>query len=166
MPSHLPKPHTFLDTKPNSLNRTPPNCTFEVDDFTSPWRFSQPFDFIHARGIEGSVSDYPALFSSAYSALVPGGWFEVVEATVGVFCDDDTADKAPSFVEWKDRLIEASVKFGRPMGVAQNFRKLVEEAGFEGVREETYKVCCSCCGSLSRIRGVLFVLGMFGRLLT
>jgi hypothetical protein len=122
------------------FTRTPPNCTFEVDDYTSPWRFSYPFDFIHARGVEGSVSDYPALFSSALNALAPGGWFEAVEATVGVFCDDDTADQAPSFLEWRDRLIEASEKFGRPMGVAQNFRQWVSDAGFEEVHEEVYKV--------------------------
>jgi hypothetical protein len=95
---------------------------------------------VHARGIEGSVSDYAQLFGSAFTALKPGGYFEVVEATVGVFCDDETADLAPSFVQWKDKLVEASVKFGRPMGVAQNFKKWVEGAGFVDVVEEVYKV--------------------------
>ena len=114
-----------------------------MDDFTAPWRFSAPFDFIHARGIEGSVSDYPMLFSSALSALKPGGIFEVVEATVGVFCDDDTAKLAPSFHEWRDRLIEASGKFGRTMGVAQNYKQWLVDAGFEDVHEEIYKVSFS-----------------------
>jgi hypothetical protein len=141
---HLPtvylSPGPGTDLSPIQPRWTPPNCFFEVDDFTSPWGFSQPFDFVHARGIEGSVSDYPNLFSSAFSALKPGGWFESVEATVGVFCDDDTADQAPSFIEWKDRLIEASQKFGRPMGVAQNFKQWVADAGFEDVHEEVYKI--------------------------
>jgi hypothetical protein len=129
-----------------SLNksRIPPNLNFEVDDFTdTPWRFRQAFDFVHARGIEGSVSDYAQLFGSAFTALKPGGYFEVVEATVGVFCDDETADLAPSFVQWKDKLVEASAKFGRPMGVAQNFKKWVEEAGFVEIVEEVYKVSMS-----------------------
>lgn len=59
---------------------------------------------------------------------------------MGVFCDDETADQAPSFVQWRDRLLEASEKFGRPMGVAQNFQKWVGDAGFEDVHEEVYKV--------------------------
>lgn len=129
------------DLSPIQPNWTPPNCTFEVDDFTSPWRFSAPFDLVHARGLEGSVADYPALFASAREALVPGGYFEVAEATVGCFTDDETKEKAASFYEWVEHLKDASSKFGRPMGIAQNMRKWMEEAGFEDVHEEIRKVC-------------------------
>lgn len=131
------------DLSPIQPNWTPPNCTFEVDDFTSPWRFSAPFDLVHARGLEGSVADYPALFKSAREALVPGGYFEVAEATVGCFTDDETKEKAPSFYKWVEHLKDASSKFGRPMGIAQNMRKWMEEAGFEDVHEEIRKVCLS-----------------------
>lgn len=87
------------------------------------------------------------LFKQAKEHLVPDGWFEVADATVGIFCDDDTIEKATSICEWRDRLIEASTKFGKPMGVAQNYKQWLIDAGFENVTEEIYKVCppCSCC---------------------
>lgn len=62
---------------------------------------------------------------------------------MGCFTDDDTKDKAPSFYKWVEHLKEASAKFGRPMGIAQNMRKWMEEAGFEDVYEEIRKVCFS-----------------------
>ncbi|EEP75341.1 conserved hypothetical protein [Uncinocarpus reesii 1704] len=118
----------------------PPNCKFEIDDFESPWNFTQPFDFVHVRNIEGSVKDYPRLFKQALANLEPGGWFEVADSTVGLFGDDDTIEKATSLSEWRDRLIEASGKFGKPMGVSHNYKQWMIDAGFENVTEELYKV--------------------------
>jgi hypothetical protein len=105
------------------------------------WNYPYPFDFIHARNIEGSVKDYQRLFRQALENLKDGGWLEVADSTVGVFCDDDTIDRAPNLLEWRDRLIEASEKFGKLMGVASRYREWMIEAGFKNVREEFYKVC-------------------------
>lgn len=128
------------DLSPIQPSWVPPNCKFEIDDFDSTWDYSQPFDFIHARNIEGSVKDHHRLFSQAMTYLRPGGWFELGESTVGVFSDDDTLSRATYLLEWRDRLIEASEKFGKRMGVAKNYKQWMIDAGFENVREEIYKV--------------------------
>nr|KMM66500.1 methyltransferase [Coccidioides posadasii RMSCC 3488] len=82
---------------------------------------------------------------SVYSAkpritFDPEGWFEVADATVGVFGDDDTINKAPNILEWRDHLIDASAKFGKPMGVSKNYKQWFIDTGFENVTEEIYKV--------------------------
>ncbi|BDD55388.1 hypothetical protein MAP00_000910 [Monascus purpureus] len=128
------------DLSPIQPSWVPPNCKFEIDDFDSTWDYSQPFDFIHARNIEGSVKDYHRLFGQAMTYLRPGGWFELGESTVGVFSDDDTLSRATYLLEWRDRLVEASEKFGKRMGVAKNYKQWMIDAGFENVREEIYKV--------------------------
>ncbi|KJK61582.1 Methyltransferase domain protein [Aspergillus parasiticus SU-1] len=128
------------DLSPIQPSWIPPNCVFEIDDFELPWNFTQPFDFIHARSVEGSVKDFPHLFRQAHQNLVPGGWFELMEPTVDIFSDDDSISKAPNLSEWRDMLIEASGKFGKEMGAAKNYKKWMTEAGFTDVTEEIFKV--------------------------
>ncbi|KAJ1710676.1 putative SAM domain methyltransferase [Aspergillus flavus] len=128
------------DLSPIQPSWVPPNCVFEIDDFELPWNFTQPFDFIHARSVEGSVKDFPHLFRQAHQSLVPGGWFEMMEPTVDIFSDDDSVSKAPHLSEWRDMLIEASGKFGKEMGAAKNYKKWMTEAGFTDVTEEIFKV--------------------------
>ncbi|KAI2090484.1 hypothetical protein LOZ52_002702 [Ophidiomyces ophidiicola] len=131
---------TGTDLSPIQPSWLPPNCKFEIDDFESTWNTSQPFDFIHARNIEGSVKDYPRLFGQVMANLIPGGWFEVADSTVGVFGDDETIEKATNILEWRDRLLEASKKFGKPMGMSKNYKQWCIDAGFKNVTEEIYKV--------------------------
>lgn len=120
--------------------RVPPNCLFEVDDFELEWKYSYPFDFIHIRNSEGSVKDHQKLFRQALGHLNPGGWLEVAEATVGIFCDDKTIERVPNLLKWRDLLYEASRKFGKPMGVVCECKEWLIEAGFTNVREDIYKV--------------------------
>jgi trans-aconitate methyltransferase len=122
------------------MYRVPPNCAFEVDDFESPWNFSRPFDFIHGRGLEGSVQDHPKLLEQAKEHLKPGGWLELVDATVRIFSDDDTINKSPYMLEWAATLREASLKFGKPMGIAHRYKQWMIDAGFQNVKEEIKKV--------------------------
>ncbi|KAK5449326.1 hypothetical protein LTS15_008868 [Exophiala xenobiotica] len=131
---------TGTDLSPIQPLWVPANCTFEIDDFELDWRYPYPFDFIHARNIEGSVKDHKRLLLQALDNLKPGGWLEVADATVGVFCDDETIVRAPNLLEWRDRLVEASHMFGKPMGVAKHYKDWLTEAGFTNVQQEVYKV--------------------------
>lgn len=131
----------MITAKITRCERVPPNCKFEIDDFEMDWTFSFPFDFIHARNIEGSVRNHHKLFGQAFDNLREGGWFEVADATVGVFCDDETISRAPNLLEWRDRLIEASSIFNKPMGVAKNYKQWLIDAGFVNVRERILKAC-------------------------
>jgi trans-aconitate methyltransferase len=129
-----------VDLSPIQPTLVPPNCHFEIFDFETEWNFSQPFDFIHARNTEGSTRDHRRLFAQSLAHLKPGGYIEAAEATVGVWCDDDTVSLAPNLIEWQNHLLEASGKFGKPMGVAGNYKTWLEEAGFVDVKENVYKL--------------------------
>lgn len=52
-------------------NRLPPNCKFYIDDIESawPWLPHEAFDYIHGRGMGGSISDWPLLYSRALEHL-------------------------------------------------------------------------------------------------
>lgn len=64
----------------------------------------------------------------------------MAEATVGVFCDDETIELAQNLLKWRDKLIEASLLVKKPMGVAENYKQWLIDAGFVNVKEEIYKV--------------------------
>lgn len=47
--------------------RTPPNLRFIVDDVSEDWAFpEESFDFIHVRGLAGSLTDWPKFLKRCY----------------------------------------------------------------------------------------------------
>ncbi|KAL4971038.1 class I SAM-dependent methyltransferase [Aspergillus stella-maris] len=128
------------DLSPIQPTWVPPNCRFEIDDYELAWNFPHPFNYIHMRGIEGSVKNFHRLFEQAHQNLNTGGWFEICDFTVGVFSDDDSAEKATNMRRWRDLLVEASQKFGKEFSVAKKYKQWMIDAGFKSVREEIYKV--------------------------
>jgi SAM-dependent methyltransferase len=69
----------------------PPNCKFTIDDVESDWLYTraEAFDYIHGRGLGGSIGDWPRLYSEVYKHLKPGGWLEMQEYEAWVKSDDD-----------------------------------------------------------------------------
>ncbi len=128
------------DLSPIQPGWVPVNCNFYVDDFEREWEFEEKFDYIHGRGICGSVADWPEFFSQAYQNLKPGGWLEMQEYETWIFSDDDTIEKAPSVRNWCQGVDEGSIKFGKRFRTAQHHKQWMQEAGFIDVREEIYKV--------------------------
>ena len=133
---------TGTDLSPIQPGWVPPNCKFYVDDFESSWQFSpeEHFDYVHGRGLSGSVADWPELFAQAYQNLNPGGWLEMQEYQTWVFSDDDTILSAPWIKEWCEGIDEASQRFGKRLRMAQRVRQFILDAGFVDVQEEIYKV--------------------------
>lgn len=123
-----------IDVSPMQSMWVPPNCRFELEDFEREWVFSAPFDFIHARTIAQSVSNWPRLLSEAKKYLNPGGWLELGEYSLGVKCDDNTmpADWPP--VVLLDMLHRAMAKLGRKFPDDQELKRMLEDAGFVDIR--------------------------------
>lgn len=47
--------------------RIPPNLQFIVDDVNEEWSFpADSFDFIHVRGLAGSLTDWPQFLKRCY----------------------------------------------------------------------------------------------------
>ncbi|CCX13125.1 Similar to Demethylmenaquinone methyltransferase; acc. no. Q9RRT0 [Pyronema omphalodes CBS 100304] len=66
------------------------DCRFEVDNAMLEWTFKdESFDFIHARNISG-VSHWDHLVSEMIRCTNPGGYVELCEYSIKLFCDDGT----------------------------------------------------------------------------
>ncbi|EXK83288.1 hypothetical protein FOQG_12468 [Fusarium oxysporum f. sp. raphani 54005] len=128
------------DLSPIQPPWTPPNCLFEVDDFESDWLFRQPFDFIHARELEGCISNNAQFFTRALQSLAPGGYLEMQAVHSEFKSDDNTKDKAENALLWMKTMVEGSSKFGKPLNVAPEWKKQMEEAGFVDVEQKILKV--------------------------
>ena len=57
----------------------PPNVVFQFDDAQQGWTYSDPFDFIHMRGLAGAFSNWSSIYSEAHKHLRTGGALEVVD---------------------------------------------------------------------------------------
>lgn len=54
------------DLSPIQPSWVPPNVQFFVDDAESDWTFDGEFDFVHIRGMAGSVEDWSKLIEQAF----------------------------------------------------------------------------------------------------
>ncbi|KAF2806714.1 S-adenosyl-L-methionine-dependent methyltransferase [Mytilinidion resinicola] len=131
---------TGSDLSPIQPEWVPPNCVFEVDDFTQPWLYGAAvLDFVHIRELFGSVPDWDAFFAQAHRALKPGGWIEVVEHSVQPVSDDDTVDADHFFTLWGNTVIEMGERFGKSFTIWNEAKERLERAGFVDVVEVRYK---------------------------
>ncbi|KAM5343699.1 hypothetical protein ACJ41O_012236 [Fusarium nematophilum] len=128
------------DLSPIQPKWTPSNCTFEVDDFEAEWLYRRPFDFIHARELEGCISNDKKLFERAFEHLSPGGYFEVQAVYTRFHSDDGTADKATSAQDWMEKICGGAAKFGKPLDCAPEWKAKLEEVGFVDVQQVIRKV--------------------------
>ncbi|KAF4821758.1 Secondary metabolism regulator LAE1 [Colletotrichum tropicale] len=95
-------------------SNVPPNAKFEIDDVEEPWTYSQPFDYIHVRGMTSSISDWKKFFGQCFANLEPGGYLELQEGHMRPECDDGTLTREHAISRWVDYLEQACAKFNRP----------------------------------------------------
>lgn len=120
----------------------PPNCRFFIDDVESEWTFlpHEAFDYIHGRVMAGSISDWDRLLSQIYAHLKPGGWVELQEYECSVWSDDGTHQRVEAFHEWARKVNDASIRFGKPVNVADILPQKIRDARFVDVTNDVYKV--------------------------
>ncbi|KAI9679054.1 MAG: hypothetical protein M1829_001724 [Trizodia sp. TS-e1964] len=116
----------------------PPNVVFEVDDAEEEWLFSQPFDFIHIRGLSGSFASWPRVYEQAFKHLRPGGVLEVSDF------DDMNLNwqgSSNSYLEiMASAVSSAAEESGRLRGDGHLRTSLFAKAGFSNVLKETLKL--------------------------
>lgn len=119
----------------------PPNLQFEVDDACSEWTFTkESFDYIHMRGMYGSVADWPRMYDEIFAHLKPGGWFEQLEVGVVPKSDDGTVGPDSIFAKWGQTSLAAGDAFGKTLRTVDEMRTNLENAGFETVTEHRFKL--------------------------
>jgi SAM-dependent methyltransferase len=133
---------TGTDLSPHQPGMQPDNCRFEVDDCCSAWVYdAAAFDFIHLRGLFGSISDWPALYRQIFHHLRPGGYVEHVEWSIRNRAAVDGRPLGPDEVlgRWSRNALECAARTGKSFAIAEEMAGLVADAGFEHVVERRFK---------------------------
>lgn len=116
------------------------------------WNFSEPFDFIHLRGLKGAFANWPAVYKEIYKSLAPGGWVEVADYEIEIHEPDDSPASAscsttakgksrkmpaktfPNLRVLYNAIVQAARTSGKVLGTAHITTSLLEAAGFTDVR--------------------------------
>ncbi|OWP05388.1 methyltransferase [Marssonina coronariae] len=137
-------PHTEVigtDLSPIQPDLVPPNCRFEIDDASDEWTYpANYFNFIHIRGLFGSIQDWPALYAQALRHLKPGGYIEHIEGAADVRCDDGTLPDDSPLRTFCRLFAEASEITGQDFRISDVMAQKIAESGFVNVVERVYKV--------------------------
>ena len=128
------------DLSPVQPGMQPPNCEFEVDDCTSAWVYPDDhFDFVHIRGLFGSIGDWPALYGDIFKHTKPGGYLEQVEFSVVNRSQDDRLAGNSTLQRWSHYGMEIGKRTGKAFNVAETMAGAIEAAGFVHVVEKRFK---------------------------
>lgn len=103
--------------------------------------FRTPFDYIHARELEGCIADEDKLFREAFQHLKPGGYFEIEGSSSHLSSDDGTHEKAEYNQLWFKEGRNSAKSFGKLADNAPTWKAKLEKAGFVDVKEFVFKVC-------------------------
>ncbi|KAL3476170.1 S-adenosyl-L-methionine-dependent methyltransferase [Aspergillus californicus] len=123
------------DLSPVQPSFVPPNCEFQIDDFGHDWTFRRnSFDLIHSRLLLASVADYPRLFRQGLDALKPGGYMEMHDIDAGFHSDDNTIPADSRALQWSTLFLEGCKKIGHAIPSPEEYKTLMEDAGFVDVR--------------------------------
>jgi len=119
----------------------PDNCALVLEDMEEPWNHTHPWDYIHGRALVGCLSDPAALMQKAFDNLVPGGYLELQDI-VFPFCSAKPLPKDSPFARWNELSLEVSNSMPRPYHLVKNYAKLMREAGFVDMQEQTFFLPC------------------------
>jgi len=131
------------DLSPIQPKDTSPNCSFYVDDVESEWTFNEDeaFDYIHGRGMGGSISNWDELYAQCYQHLKPGGWIEMQEYHGWIYSQDDPLlTRCPNVVKWQHLCDVASLRINKRLNVTTRHKQWLIDAGFHNVDEKIFHV--------------------------
>jgi hypothetical protein len=95
---------------------------------------------IHMRGLTGCIRDWAHTYQQVYTHLAPGGWIEHLEFSIRTNADPASDRHADKIVcAFADSIIDVGAqKTGMSFTIVEDMGRLVREAGFVDVREETF----------------------------
>lgn len=115
----------------------PPNVFFEIDDAQEEWTYTDPFDFIHIRGLSGAFRDWTAVYKEAYKHLRPNGVLEV--ADFGLVRLGEAIPN--SYVSiFNGACLSAAEQAGVALGLDHMKRPVLQQAGFSIAKDRTFDV--------------------------
>ncbi|KAJ0299712.1 hypothetical protein COL5a_005073 [Colletotrichum fioriniae] len=148
------------DLSPIQPQWVPPNVKFIIDDVELDWAEPEQYDYIHCRYMAGSIKDWPRLVNQIYKNLKPGGWVEFQESANTLYSEDGSLKPDNAMVQMMDGLMEACEKIGRTMDPAPSFKRWTEEAGFQKVGEQRFKLPIGSWPRDARLKEVGTLMGV------
>lgn len=122
------------DLSPTQPNLVPPNVRFLVDDVEADWLYEdQPFDFVHARFLCGSIRDWPRLVEQAYNCTRPGGWVEFQDLDTFTYASDGSLSPDSAVARFHTLTGGAREAQGFDMKPGRLLENWLREAGFINV---------------------------------
>lgn len=115
----------------------PPNVFFEIDDAQEEWTYTEPFDFIHLRGLSGAFSDWTAVYKKAHKHLQANGILEVADFGV-ITTTEPLVDSYLSI--YNGACLSAAEKAGITLGLDHMKKSLLESAGFSIAKTRTLDI--------------------------
>lgn len=115
----------------------PPNVFFEVDNALEEWTYTEPFDFIHIRGLTGAFPDWAPLYSTANTHLRPGGTLEIAD-----FGPVRLTQEIPdSYVAaFNGAYLSVAEKAGITVGLEHMRKPVLEKAGLSVIKSKVFEV--------------------------
>ena len=130
---------TGSDLSPIQPKFVPANCLFEIDDAGDEWVYSKKFDYIHIRFVMTCFPNPKAVIEQAYKTCAPGGYLEMMDGVFPLRCHDNSLE-GTVLDAWAKSCHEAGTKMGRPWNNAPNYKRWMEDVGFEDVKEKIFEV--------------------------
>ncbi|KAH6857036.1 S-adenosyl-L-methionine-dependent methyltransferase [Chaetomium sp. MPI-CAGE-AT-0009] len=129
------------DISPIQPTWIPPNVKFEIDDANLSWTWrDDTFDFVHVRGMIGTIIDWPAFYREAFRCCKPGGWMEHHDEAAEWHSANGEISENSAMGQWGKVFSEGGKKFGRTFRVIQDDVQIkgMEEAGFVDIVVKDY----------------------------
>lgn len=128
------------DLSPSQPSWVPPNCKFQIDDCEADFCWQEnKFDYIHIRGLHGTIRDWPRLYQQCLRVLRPGGYIEQAEYSATFTSEDGTIPPDGGIAAWNKVGIECHQKLGTELQVLETMASKMRSAGFESVTETSFK---------------------------
>lgn len=131
---------TGTDLSPSQPTWVPSNCKFMVDDIEAEFCWKEnTFDFIHIRGLRGTIEDWPRAYRQCLYVLKPGGYLEHAEYSAQFTSDDNSIPEGGGFSEWNRLGPECRAILKVELQVFETMGNAMREAGFDHIVERRFK---------------------------
>ena len=132
-------------------------------DADDDWDFSESFDLVHTRGMNGyGLKSWPHFYEQAFAHMKPGGWVENQEYDL-LFCSDDNSIPADGALRrWAALWNQGIQNMGQSARCyPEEMRIAMMNAGFIDVHIRTYKMPIAPWPKDPRLRqaGAYFLTG-------
>ncbi|KAL1995846.1 hypothetical protein VTN49DRAFT_712 [Thermomyces lanuginosus] len=128
------------DLSPIQPTLVPPNVKFLVDDIESEWAYERnPFDFIHARYLAGSIKDFGRLIKQCYRSVKPGGWVEFQDWDPYPISEDGSLN-GTALQKYYDEVYGAFEEAGYVVRPGPKLEEWFKDAGFVNIHVEKFVI--------------------------